>query len=243
MQLHRQAVCLYSGSMTNNRKSGMALIAGSLGCLLTMAIHPTGSVSLTAAEVAHLSMGSAVAHSLAMVSVLLLFLGACDLYLHTAADDRLSFVALVVYGFACVAVLIATAVSGFVVPAIMNRMVRDVPAAAHQWQIVIQGIFQINQAFARIFSVGTSAAIILWSVSALRNGGFGRSIAIYGCVMALLIISGISAGHLQLDVHGMTIVVLGQAIWFVIVGIQLFSQTPSTARLPTENQFNQFSTH
>ena len=120
-----------------------------------------------------------------------------------------------------------TAVSGFIVPSIMRHMILDVPATAQQWTIVIDGIFQINQAFARVYSVAASLAIILWSVSALRNGGLGRGVATYGCVIALLIIVGIVIGHLRLNVHAMAMVVLGQAIWSVIVGAQLYSRRPS----------------
>ncbi len=151
------------------------------------------------------------------------------------ADDRLAFAALVTYGFACVAIMIAAAVSGFIIPDIMRHMVRDVPAAAPQWNIVIVGIFQINQAFARIYSVGVSAAIVLWSASALRNGGFTRGIAIYGCVIAPLIVVGIAVGHLRLDVHGMTAVVLGQAVWFVIVGAQLCASASRSENLLRSN--------
>lgn len=204
--------------MTDDRKAGIALIAGSLGGILTTAIHPTGAASLPMAG---------PAHSIAMVSILLLFLGACGLSRRIAAVDRISFAAIVTYGFACVAVLIAAAVSGFVIPGIMKHMARDVPAAAHQWQIVIAGIFQINQAFARIFSLGASLAIILWSVSAVRNRGLARGVAIYGCVVAPLAILGIGLGHLRLDVHGMTVVGLGQVVWFILVGFQLCSQ-PAT---------------
>jgi hypothetical protein len=220
--------------MTDNRKSGIAMIAGSLGGILTMAIHPTGTASLTAAEAAHLSTVSAAAHSLAMASVLLLFLGACGLQRHITSVDRLSFVAIVTYGFACISVLIAAAVSGFIIPGIMRQMADDVPAAAHQWQIVIYGIFQINQAFARIFTVCASVAIILWSVSVLRNGGLGRGIAIYGCIISLLTILSIGMGHLRLNVHGMAIVALSQAVWFVIVGVQLLSRPTTVATLSVE---------
>jgi uncharacterized membrane protein len=210
--------------MTDDRKSGIALIAGSVGGIVTMAIHPTGGGSLTAEHVAHLTLVSGAAHSLAMVSVLLLFLGACGLVRRIGAPDRIAFAGIVTYGFACVAVMIAAAVSGFIVPDIMRHMVRDVPANAPQWKIVIDGIFQINQAFSRIFSVGASLAIILWSVSALRNGGLGRSVAIYGCVIAPLIIVGIGIAHLRLDVHGMAVVMLGQVIWFIVAGTQLCSE-------------------
>jgi hypothetical protein len=213
--------------MTDDRKAGIALIAGSLGGILTMAMHPTGTASLTAEQVGHLMALSGAVHSIAMVSVLLLFLGACGLARRIAAADRISFAAIVTFGFACVAVVIATAVSGFIVPDIMKHMGRDVPTAAHQWQIVIDSIFQINQAFARIYSVAASIAMILWSVSGLRNGGIGRGVAIYGCVISALIILGIGVGHLRLDVHGMTVIWLGHAIWFILVGSQLCSRPAS----------------
>lgn len=73
-------------------------------------------------------------------------------------------------------------------------------------------------------SVAALAAIILWSVAALRNGGLGRGVAIYSCIVAPLIILGIAAGHLRLDVHGMAIVALNQVIWFDVVGSQLYSR-------------------
>lgn len=91
--------------------------------------------------------------------------------------------------------------------------------------------FQINQAFARIYSVAASLAMILWSVSALRNGGFRRGVAIYGCIISPLIILGIGAGRVRLDVHGMAAIWLGQAIWFILVGSQLCSR-PATATSP-----------
>ncbi len=210
--------------MTDDRKSGIALIAGSLGGMLTMAIHPTASGSYTLAQVSHLALTSGIAHSLAMVSILLLFLGACGLTSRLAAADRLAFAALVTYGFACVAIVIAAAVSGFVIPGIIKHMARDVPAAAHQWQIVVDGIFQINQAFARIYSVAGSIAIIFWSASMLRNRSSGQPVAVYGCVVSPLIIIGIGTGHLQLDVHGMAAVMLGEAIWFIWMGSKLCSR-------------------
>jgi hypothetical protein len=211
-------------NMTDDRKAGIALIAGSIGGILTLAVHPSGGGSLPAAQVSYLALVSGAAHSLALVSVLLLFLGACGVARRLGAADRLSFAAIVTFGFACVAIMIAAAVSGFIIPDIMKHMIRDVPASAPQWHIAMDSIFQINQAFSRIFSVAASIAIILWSASALRNGGLGRGVAIYGCIVSALIILGIAVGHLRLDVHGMTVVMVGQVIWFILVGSQLCSR-------------------
>lgn len=218
--------------MTDDRKAGIALILGSVGGIITMAIHPSGSSSLTPEQLEHLAMMSAIAHSLAMVSFIALFLGAIRLMLRLAAcealstrPDRLAIAGLVVYGFAAMALLIAVAVSGFIVPEIMRRMNRDVPANAAQWQIVITAVFQFNQAFARIYAVAASVAVVLWSASALRNGGLGRYIAIYGCIVPPLIIVLIAIGHLRLDVHGMAVVALAHAIWFTVVGVELYQKS------------------
>jgi hypothetical protein len=196
-----------------------------------MAIHPTGAGTLLPPEqVAHLSLVSAVAHSIAIVSTLLLFLGGCGLARRMASPDRISFVAVVTLAFACVAVLIATAVSGFIIPDIWQHMILDVPAAARQWQIVIDAIFQINQAFSRIYAVGSSMAILLWSVAGLRNGGLHRAVALYGCVVAVLIAAAIAVGHVRLNVHAMAIVVGAHTIWFILVGWQLRSAAFETAK-------------
>lgn len=207
--------------MTDDRKSGSVLIAGALGLIVTMALHPIPTASLTAEQVVRLMRMSGIAHSIAMVSALLLFLGASGLTRSIQAADRIAFAALVTFGFACIAVLIATAVSGFIMPGIMELMLRDTPANARQWQIVSTGIFQINQAFSRIYSVAASLAMILWSVSALRNGGFRRGVAIYGCIGAPIVVIAIAIGHLRLDVHGMAAVVVVQAAWFILVGTQM----------------------
>src|SRR5437588_3899777 len=109
--------------MTDDRKAGIALIVGSLGGMLTMHIHPSGAVSITtSAQLAQSATASAIAHSLALLSVLLLFLAGCGLAKRLGAPDRISFAALVTYGFACVAVMIAAAVSGFIIPHILNHM-------------------------------------------------------------------------------------------------------------------------
>src|SRR6516164_6935066 len=119
--------------MTDNRKAGIALIAGSLGGILTMAIHPTGGGQLAPKQVAHLAVVSAVAHSIALISVVVLFLGACGLARSMATADRLSFAAIVTFGFACVAIFIAATVSGFIIPDIMKLMARDTSTDPHAW--------------------------------------------------------------------------------------------------------------
>ena len=221
--------------MTDNRKSGIAIIVGSLGGVVTMAIHPHGSAGLTPDQANHLAVTSAVAHSIAMVSFLLLFLGACGLTRHLTAFtqtsvslSRIPFAALVTFALACFAILISTTVSGFIVPNILRHMVNDVPTTQSEYRLIISSIFQFNQAFAKIYTVAASAAIALWSMAAVRSGGIGKGIATFGCIVAPLVILGVIIAHIRLDVHGMGAVVLAHSIWWIVVGAQLAAKQDSS---------------
>lgn len=217
--------------MTDDRKSAIALLAGSLGGILTMAVHPHGSFGLTSEQADHLALTSAIAHSLAIISFLGMFLGACGLTRRLtartgAANDRLALAAIVTYGFAAVAIFIAATVDGFILPTIMRHMTQDIASALPIWHVVISAIFQINQSFAQIYTVAASLAIVLWSVSALRNGGLGRGIALYGCIVSAILVVLVAVGHIKFNIHGMAAVVLSQAIWFIGVALQLFKTAP-----------------
>lgn len=123
---------------------------------------------MTVAQIDRLALASGIAHGLAIASAIVLFLGACGVARSIGAPDRMAFAGIVVFGFACVAISMAATVSGFIVPGIMQRMARDAGAEMRTWQIVIDGIFQFNQAFARIYSITASVAVILWSAPTLR---------------------------------------------------------------------------
>ena len=212
--------------MTDTRKAGLALLFGTLGALLTMALHPVApTAQLTPTQLQHLAVASAVAHSIAIASFIATFLGAAGLTRHltpsSPSPTRLPSAALAFYAFACVAILIATAVSGFILPTLLRHMAHDGPAYLATWHIVLDAIFQFNQAFARIYTVLVSAAILLWSVSALRTAALPRAVSLYGIVAPVILILLIAIGHLHLDVHGMLAVVIAHTLWFLPASIHL----------------------
>ncbi|KAA6456427.1 hypothetical protein DYQ86_25130 [Acidobacteria bacterium AB60] len=212
--------------MSDDRKSGIAFLAGSLGCIVTMAIHPIGRGIMTPAQAEGLARMSEIAHALAMVSFLILFLGALGVTRRLESRDarpaprRYAVAALVLYSFAAVAMMLATAVSGFIEPELIRRMVNDA-ANAQQWRLIIEAVFTFNQAFARIYSVAASGAILLWSAAALRDGGLNRGSAAYGCLAAIAVTILIAVGHLRLNLHGMAVVVFAQTLWFVLAGVEM----------------------
>ncbi len=209
--------------MTDDRKSGIALITGMAGTIITMALHPTGQ-DLASGHAASMMQLNVAVHTLALVCVPILFLGALGLTQRLASPNRLALSGLVLFGFAEVAVMIAASASGLIAPGLFRHMSGADPAAADAWRAVMALNGHLNQAFALIFTVASSVAIVLWSAAILKTSTFARALGIYGCILGPLTILGVLSGHIRLNVHGFGLVVLGQAIWFVTAGVLLCRQ-------------------
>lgn len=207
--------------MTDDRKSGLALIAGMVGTIITMAFHPTGHDLVNPEHAASMMQLNVAVHSLALVCIPILFLGALGLTRRLASPNRLALAGLVLFGFAEVAVMIAATASGLVTPGLIHHMSAD-PGMADTWRVVLQLNGHLNQAFALIFVVASSVAIVLWSAAIFKGNTFSRGLGIYGCILGPLTVIAVLSGHLHLNVHGFGLIMLGQAIWFICCGVTLW---------------------
>lgn len=212
--------------------SGAALIAGMIGFIITMAFHPTGHDLISSEHAASMMRLNVAVHSLALVCIPILFLGALGLTQCLASPNRLALSGLVLFGFAEVAVMIAAAVSGLVTPGLIHHMVAE-PGLADTWRAVLQLSTHLNQSFALIFVVASSAAIVFWSADIFRSHLFSRALAVYGCFIGPLTIIVVVSGHLTLNVHGFGMIALSQAIWFITAGVQLCQAKSETAKAAT----------
>jgi hypothetical protein len=219
----------YSARMTDDRLSGLALIAGSVGGIITMGLHPTGHDLFTPGQLEAVAFRAVAVHALALASMPVLFLGAWGLSRRLAAADRLAVAALVAYGVAIMAAMNAAVVSGLVGPSLARQILAGAPAASDGWRLVSHYNFLLNQAFAGLFTAASSAAILLWSAAIVRSGALARGVGIYGCVLGPVTLLALLSGHLRLDVHGFGLVVLCQTVWFVIVAAQLLRPRKETA--------------
>lgn len=213
--------------MSDDRKGGLALIAGTVGFLITMSLHPTGHDLVAPGQLARMTHLTVAVHSLALASVPVLFLGAFALTRRLASPDRLAIGALVIYSFAGVAGVNAAVAGGLVSPGLVRQMLDATSPDRETWDIVLHYNGYLNQAFAQIYVVASSVAIVLWSAAILRNRALARGVAIYGCLAAPLIVLALLAGHLRLNVHGFGLVVLSQAVWFITVGVLLSRPRPA----------------
>lgn len=217
--------------MTDNRKSALALIIGMIGTIITMAFHPTGHDLMTSEHFNSVMRLAVAVHALALICLPIIFLGTLGLYRRLASANRLSLTALVMYGFAAVAVMNAATLSGLVAPSLARHMLANEAGSRDMWSIAFHLSGDLNQAFALVFVVASSAAILLWSIAILRSGIFSRGLGIYGCFVApLTLIAGLS-GHIRLNVHGFGMVVFSQAVWFISAGVLLWKEKQEPVQL------------
>jgi hypothetical protein len=214
------------GRMTDERRSAIALIAGSAGMIITMIFHPGGKIAPEQLE--HVIRVSIGVHSLALASIPVLFLGAWGMTRRLDGGDRLAWAGLVLFGMASIAVMNAGTLNGLVAPMLMRGIVAATPETHDVWHMLMRYNFQINQAFARLYAVGASLALVLWSVAILRYRAMGRGVGIYGIVLGLATAVAICSGLLTPDRHGFAVLIFGQAIWFLLVASRMWRIAPTS---------------
>jgi hypothetical protein len=204
--------------MSNDRLSGLALIAGSVGMIITMALHPSGHIP--AADIEPMIRKIIAVHGLALACLPVLFLGTWGLSRRIAGENHLALIGVVIYAFGLFAIMNAGVANGLVFPVLLRRIGDSAgsPQAIDGWRMIARYNFYVNQAYAQVFVAASSVAIFLWSASIWRSRKLLRGLGIYGCLLGPVTLGALFSGHLNLDVHGFGIVVLGQAIWFIVAG-------------------------
>jgi hypothetical protein len=204
--------------MRRETLGGWSMIAGAVMGLATMAFHPTGG--------GHAALALAV-HALAITASPIVLYGGWTLARRLSPAGALPELALAFYGLSAVATLLATVASGF----LASDLIAQVAASQGETRAAAAAVLHYNgasnQAYAKVIVGASSVAIGLWSMEIVRTGLMRRAAGILGCTVAGLTLLALFSGRLTLDVHGFGAVVLGQAIWQVLVGAEL-RRTPST---------------
>ncbi len=183
--------------------------------IITMISHPGGRIS--PAEVDHVARMLIIVHSLALLSIPVICLGAWGMTRRIGGADRLAWAGLVFYALASFAVMNAAVFDGLMAPVLMRKIVAATAETRDIWQTLMNFNFQMNQAFARVYAIGSSLGVVLWSASILRYRTLGRGVGIYGILLGLATVGGICSGYLTPDKHGFGMLIFGQGIWFLLI--------------------------
>ena len=218
--------------MTDNRLAGIALIAGQLGLILTLALHPSGKI--TPGEVDAMVRKLLAVHSIALASMPLMILGALGLARALwPAPNRLSVTGFVIYTFGIVALLSGVVIDGLVMPRILPHLADAAQAAAAQahgatpatasgdtWRTLMKYNGFLDMAFVQVSMIATAAAIAVWSCAMIFGKLLNRGTGFYGQILGVLVVAGLISGAFAAE-HAIYTVVFGQASWFIAVGSQL----------------------
>ncbi|HTR24567.1 MAG TPA: hypothetical protein VMI10_11335 [Terriglobales bacterium] len=223
--------------MTDNRLAGIALIAGQLGLILTLALHPSGKI--TPAEVDAIVRKLMAVHSIALASLPFMILGALGLARALwPAPNRLSIAGFVIYVFGIAAILSGIVIDGLVMPRLLPHLAdaaqaaaaqargaTATPASADTWRTLMKYNGYLDMAFVQVSMIASAAAIAAWSCAMILGATtFGkvlsRAAGVYGLILGVLVVVGLVTGAFGAE-HAISIVVFGQASWFIVVGSQL----------------------
>ncbi len=213
--------------MRRETVSGVALILGSVGILVTMALHPAPHSLDSMIRQAGLAVGT---HSLALASIPVSFIGFLGLSRHLESDNIFVPAALVTYAFGAVAVMCAAIFSGLVAPGYAIGASGDPDGQATLLAILRYG-GHINQSFATVFMFAMCAAIIFWSIAILRTRRLPPWTGWLGSLVGFGALIGVLVGVLDTSVGGFGLFVLSTSAWVVAVGVAL-CRTEGTSSLP-----------
>lgn len=217
--------------MTHERLGGLALIAGSAGVIITLGLHPSGR-GLFSPDTFEAEARKLIAvHSLALVCLPLWFLGAWALARRVGtkgeSDQQFGFAGLVFYAFALAAMMTAVVFDGLVSPGLAARINQATGTAGQGWRIAFNYNSSVDMAFVRVFIAASSLALLLWSVAVARREALPRALGVYGCLLTVATLVALLSGELDRYMHIFGMVLVGQALWFVIAGVLMYRQQSS----------------
>jgi hypothetical protein len=203
--------------------------------VVTMALHPRGGSGQALREgdsLSRVGVAAVVSHSIAIAGLPLLLLGFWGLSRRLGWESAAVRLAFAAYALAAAAVLNAAVLSGFVSTGVAMSIRAETEEGARAVASLFAYTFVLNQAFAKVYAVASSAAIALWSLRATRLGDGWRAAGIFGLLAGAAPAAGVLTGRLPLNVHGFGMVVLLQSAWTLWIATRLMSdRAQATLRL------------
>lgn len=205
------------------RFAGVILIVEALFSILAMLHHPEVTSTTAVGAVSQISEfgGTArIVHAM-MIAFLILNYYAITVFARAVhRKDRDMSLGLVIYSFAAVAMVGGPLISGFIMTSLADRYATFPPADQTVFKDLGRLAGASNQALEKFGTLGYAVAMVIWSVSLVRTSGFLRIVGICGLIIGTILSAAMILGY-ELDVHGMTVVVMLLALWYVLVAAWL----------------------
>jgi hypothetical protein len=123
-----------------------------------------------------------------------------------------------------VAVLMAAAINGIVVPVLLQQYKDATPQDIEAVRPVLRLAFAVNHAFDYIYTGAFCTAILLWSAAIIRTKKLAVWTGWLGIALVIAAVIVFSAGVAVNDLQGFRIFVIGIVVWMLCVGADLYKQ-------------------
>lgn len=200
------------------KNAGISLIIGSVLGVITMVIHPVGG---SIDHLINISKVIIVSHTIALFSIPFLLFGFWGLSRRIGFDNTLSALALVTASLSLVAVMMAAAINGIVVPFFVDNLKGASSEKIETAEMILSFGFSLNQAFDYIFVGGICQAFLLWSIAIVKGKAFPKWVAILGIALGLGFLVVMISGFVLSNLQGFRIFFFGIVAWMVSAGILL----------------------
>jgi len=217
------------------RLAAGVLIAAPLLEIAAMAHHPSISSrdpTQVASQLRALASLDAQVHGVLIGLLYAVLLGMTQFAIERGLARAAVRCGLLAYAAGVMIMAPAALVDGFIVP----RVALTVPgiAPAHPDLIAQFAAFAMlfTQAFAKCGAVLMSAGIAAFSLELLRGALSARALGVFGLASGLGCALAIASGWLRLDVHGMSAVLLLQALWTSGAGVLLLGRRAAHQPMP-----------
>jgi hypothetical protein len=214
------------------RAAGALLIGGSILEIAAMAHHPSvhaHDLATVLVQLQALSAVSAWVHGVLIALMLIVFFALTEFAWQRDITRPAIRAGLIAYAAGVVAMMGAALVDGFVTPRLATLAAGLGAADLSITAQLLHLCLLFNQALARLGAVAMSVGIAAWSVDLVRGARAERALGVFGVAIGLGSAGALILGALQLDVHGMMLVLLLQVIWTTGVGVLLL-RTRTVAR-------------
>jgi hypothetical protein len=214
-ELHAQ-----TASARTDQFAGYWLFAGGFISIIFMLLHPSVSApspNLAMAELLAESNVSRIVHGTLLTVLTIIFFAVERFSLRLSANGLESGLGITFYRLGYFSFVIATMISGFIVPDLGAHYATK-PAPD---QLIFFDLARLagttNQVFSKLASIANGLTAICWGASMVRLKGEVRTHGAAFILIGLAIAGSILFG-LKLNVHGMTVIVLGLSIWQGMMG-------------------------
>lgn len=200
------------------KNAGIALIVFTTLMVFTMILHPVGG---SVEYLQKVSNRIIITHAIAILSVPFGCMGFWGLTQKLGSDRFFSVAAFAMILFGLVAVLIAAATNGLVLPIFIQKYRDATPDLIESIRPILRYSFSVNTAFDYIYTGAFTLAMLFWSIVILNTRKLQVWIGWTGILLSLVAVGITLFGMSMASVQGFRFFASGIVAWILIAGIAL----------------------